>query len=114
MADPAIQPPTFPDPNGGGGAPIAVCGRWMGSGPCGAAGSHHVIWNSGMHNGCICDGHAGEIRQRWVYLGLHPYTAACASVESGRVIWLPGEDRCVTEAAAPDPETAQAATMIRA
>jgi hypothetical protein len=93
----AIQPPIFDDPADGGGAPQGVCGRWLGTAPCGAAGTHHVIWDNDTQNGCICAEHATEIRRRWVYVGLHPYTAACASVRSGRVIWLPSEDRCVID-----------------
>jgi hypothetical protein len=65
----------------------------MGDSPCGAAGTHHVVWDNDMTNGCVCAGHTEEIRQNWVYVGLHPYTAACAS--PGVAIWIETEDRCV-------------------
>lgn len=65
----------------------------MGDAPCGAAGTHHVIWDLEMNNGCICAAHREEIRLNWVYIGLHLYDAACAA--AGRSFWRPGEDRCV-------------------
>lgn len=76
-----------------GPAPTGVCSRWMGTSPCGAAGTHHVVWDSDMTNGCVCASHTEEIRKNWVYVGLHPYTAACAS--PGIAIWIEAEDRCV-------------------
>ena len=86
----SIQPPIYEDH---GPAPTGVCSRWMGGSPCGAAGTHHVIWDSEMTNGCVCMAHHEEIRQNWVYIGLHPYDAACAA--AGRSVWRPSEDRCV-------------------
>ena len=85
-----IQPPLYDDL---GSAPTGVCSRWMGDSPCGAAGTHHVIWDSEMTNGCVCAAHHEEIRQNWVYVGLHPYTAACAA--AGVAVYLVAEDRCV-------------------
>ncbi len=86
----SIQPPLHVAP---GPAPAGVCSRWMDNSPCGAAGTHHVIWDLEMNNGCVCGTHREEIRQNWVYIGLHPYDAACAA--PGRAVWLSGEDRCV-------------------
>lgn len=86
----AIQPPMLGEY---GRAPSGVCSRWLGDSPCGAAGTHHVIWDSEMTNGCVCDVHAAEIRQNWVYIGLHPYAAACAA--SGVAVYLPDHDLCV-------------------
>ena len=86
----SIQPPIYDDL---GSAPTGVCSRWMGDSPCGAAGTHHVIWDSEMTNGCVCATHREEIRQNWVYIGLHPYDAACAA--AGRAVWVASEDRCV-------------------
>jgi len=94
----SIQPPIYPEH---GNAPAGVCSRWMDGSPCGAAGTRHVIWDSEMHNGCVCARHHEEIRQNWVYVGLHPYTAACAS--PGRAVWVVAEDRCVL----PDDDDAQ-------
>jgi hypothetical protein len=86
----SIQPPLHEEH---GPAPSGVCSRWMGDSPCGAAGTHHVIWDSEMTNGCVCATHTDEIRRNWVYLGLHSYSAACAS--PGIAIWIEAEDRCV-------------------
>jgi hypothetical protein len=86
----SIQPPILDQH---GGAPTGVCSRWMGDSPCGAAGVSHVVWDYEMRNGCLCAAHTAEARQNWVYVGLHPYTAACAS--PGVAFWLPDEDRCV-------------------
>lgn len=85
-----IQPPIV---KGQGRAPTGVCSRWIGDSPCGAAGTHHVIWDSDMRNGCVCPSHYDEIKANWVYVGLHPYTQACAS--PGIAVWLDDEDRCV-------------------
>ena len=85
-----IQPPLYDDL---GPAPTGVCSRWMGDSPCGATGTHHVVWDSEMNNGCVCAAHREEIRQNWVYVGLHSYDVACAA--AGRAVWRPGEDRCV-------------------
>ena len=85
-----VQPPMF---NELGPAPAGVCSRWVDGSPCGAAGTHHVIWDSEMTNGCVCAAHAEEARQNWVYIGLHPYTAACAA--AGVAVYLVDEDRCV-------------------
>lgn len=96
----SIQPPIL---DGHGPAPTGVCSRWMAVSPCGAAGTWHVIWDSDMTNGCACEAHAAEARRNWVYIGLHPYSAACAS--PGVAEYLPGEDRCVLpddEAQRPD------------
>jgi hypothetical protein len=79
----------------------------MGDSPCGAAGTHHVIWDNDMLNGCVCAAHHEEIRLNWVYIGLHPYSVACASPGVG--IWLADEDVCVL----PSPEEACAATGKR-
>jgi hypothetical protein len=76
-----------------GPAPSGVCSRWMGDSPCGAAGTHHVVWDSDMTNGCVCPVHVEEIRANWVYVGLHPYAVACAS--PGVAVYLVDEDRCV-------------------
>lgn len=89
-----IQPPIYENL---GSAPPAVCSRWLGESPCGAAASYHVIWDSGAwNNGAVCPAHVAEIRQHWVYAGLHPYEAACAASGHGAV-WLMSEDRCLTE-----------------
>jgi hypothetical protein len=74
--------------------------------PCGAAGTHHVIWDLEMYNGCVCAAHREEIRRNWVYVGLHPYDAACAA--AGRSFWQPGEDRCVL----PDEDQGRAVTEV--
>jgi hypothetical protein len=100
----SIQPPLDVAP---GPAPAGVCSRWMGSSPCGAAGTRHVIWDSEMTNGCVCTAHAEEIRRNWVYLGLHPYTVACAA--PGRAEWLSGEDRCVLPGSGEDRPARRAA-----
>jgi hypothetical protein len=52
-----------------------------------------------MTNGCVCDAHATEARQNWVYIGLHPYTAACAA--AGVAVYLVDKDRCVFPADEP-------------
>ena len=93
-----IQPPILESL---GPAPHGVCSRWMNGSPCGAAGTHHVIWDLEMHNGCVCPAHAAEARCEWVFIGLHPYTVACAS--PGVAVWLADEDRCVLEGDAPAP-----------
>jgi hypothetical protein len=68
----------------------------MDGSPCGAAGTHHIIWDYDMRNGCICAEHAAEARRKWVFIGLHPYTVACASSgPNTRAFWLHKEDRCV-------------------
>lgn len=107
----AIQPPVFDD-EAGNHAPAAVCGRWMNGAPCGAAGSHHVIWDSDMSNGCVCSAHAREIRQHWVFMGLHPYTADCAGTNAGTAVWIAAEDRCITEP--PEVEGARSAAVAEA
>ncbi|HEY6493299.1 MAG TPA: hypothetical protein VIZ43_08510 [Trebonia sp.] len=84
-----IQPPILADT---GVAPTGACSRWIGDSPCGAAGTHHVIWDLEMHNSCICPAHVSEARERWVFIGLHPYTAACAGPPGA--FWLADEDRC--------------------
>jgi hypothetical protein len=86
-----INPPIYRDR---GPAPTGVCCRWMGTSPCGAAGSHHVIWDSNLTNGCVCASHVAEIRQRWVYIGLHPYTADCVAFTDGEAEWDASKDRC--------------------
>ena len=86
----SIQPPIYDDL---GPAPTGVCSRWIGDSPCGAAGTHHVIWDSEMTNGCVCTAHREEIRQNWVYIGLHLYAPACGM--PGRAVWVASEDRCV-------------------
>jgi hypothetical protein len=86
----SIQPPILGDLSP---APTGVCSRWMDGSPCGAAGVSHVIWDYGMRNGCLCAAHTAEVRQNWVYAGLHTYTDACASPDAA--VWLPDEDRCV-------------------
>jgi hypothetical protein len=89
----SIQPPILADL---GHAPEGVCSRWMKGSPCGGAGMHHVIWDSEMTNGCVCASHTAEVRENWVYIGLHRYTAACAA--PGLAVWLVSEDRCVLPA----------------
>lgn len=96
-----IQPPFLPEY---GPAPVGVCSRWGGKAPCGAAGSHHVIWDSDLRNGCVCAAHLGEIRKNWVYLGLHPYTADCAAFTTGHADWDPGRDCCGSPSADQVPE----------
>jgi hypothetical protein len=86
-----IHPPFYEEL---GPAPTGVCCRWMGEYPCGAAGSHHVIWDADLTNGCVCPAHVSEIRQHWAYMGLHPYTADCVAFTRGDAYWLPAEDRC--------------------
>ncbi len=78
-----------------GPAPAGVCSRWLGDSPCGAAATHHVIWNYDMRNGAQCPRHAEEAREHWVFIGLHPYTAACAGPPGA--FWLEAEDRCVID-----------------
>jgi hypothetical protein len=87
----SIQPPFYDDL---GPAPTGVCSRWMGDSPCGAAATHHVIWDLDLINGAMCAAHEDEARHRWVWIGLHPYTDDCAAFTSGDADWLPGEDRC--------------------
>jgi hypothetical protein len=106
MAGMGIQPPFYDDI---GPAPTGVCSRLMGASPCGAAGTHHVIWDMEMTNGCVCPKHVAEARMNWVFVGLHPYTAACAA---RRATWLPDEDRCVM-LADPEREAASAAELSR-
>ena len=84
-----FQPPILTDL---GHAPTGVCSRWMGDSPCGAAATHHVIWNLDMRNGAMCPAHEQETRSRWVYVGLHPYTEACAGPPGA--FWIEAEDRC--------------------
>lgn len=89
-----IQPPILTEH---GKAPAAVCARWIGDSPCGAAATAHVIWDStATANAAVCKRHEGEIRERWVYAGLHPYDAACAAAGLGAtdVCWFAHEDRC--------------------
>lgn len=85
----SIQPPMLDDL---GPAPTGVCSRWMGRSPCGASATHHVIWDMEMANGAVCAAHTEEARKKWVYVGLHLYTPACAA--AGVALWLPDEDRC--------------------
>lgn len=92
-----IQPPIYDDL---GPAPTGVCSRWMGTSPCGAAGDHHVIWDNDLTNGCVCPAHVEEVRQRWVYVGLHSYTADCVAFTKGQAEWNPSLDRCCRPAAA--------------
>ena len=66
-------------PKGLDSAPDAVCSRWMGDTPCGAIATHHVIWDYGMRNSCVCAAHVAEVRQNWAYIGLHPYDPACTN-----------------------------------
>lgn len=103
----SIQPPIYTEH---GPAPTGVCSRWMGDSPCGAAGTHHVIWDSDMTNGCVCAVHHAEIRQNWVYVGLHPYTHACGM--PGVAVWVAGEDRCVMPG--DDAEAVRPATLAAA
>lgn len=84
-----IQPPIYENL---GSAPTGVCSRWMDGSPCGAAATHHVIWDLEMHNGALCDAHVAEARANWVYIGLHPYAPACCPPGE----WDPSEDRCVS------------------
>jgi hypothetical protein len=86
----SIHPPFYDEH---GPAPAGVCSRWMGDSPCGSAAAYHVIWDYDMINGAVCREHAAEARERWVFIGLHPYTAACGS--AGAAVWLPDEDRCM-------------------
>jgi hypothetical protein len=86
-----------------GPAPTGVCCRWTGDSPCGAAGTHHVVWDSDLTNGCCCAAHTAEARQEWVYIGLHPYTEDCAAFTTGAAEWLPAEDRCVSAHPLPAP-----------
>jgi hypothetical protein len=69
-----ISPP-FVD--GVGPAPRAVCARWLGTAPCGAYATWHVIWDGAMQNGPVCEEHMAEARQRWVFLDAHPYSPVC-------------------------------------
>jgi hypothetical protein len=104
-----IQPPFYDDDLGP--APTGVCSRWMGDSPCGAAGTHHVIWDSNLTNGCMCQPHVAEARARWVYIGLHPYTSDCVAFTVGEADWLPGEDRCA--AVTPDPAAVRDTALTR-
>lgn len=72
-------------------APPAVCSRWMGPGPCGAAAVSHVIWDLDGYNGAVCPTHEAEVRTRWVFVGMHPYGHACTF---GAEHWRPDENRC--------------------
>lgn len=99
-----IQPPILPEL---GPAPTGVCSRWMGDCPCAAAGTHHVIWDLEMHNSCLCPAHVTEARRDLVFIGLHPYTVACAS--AGVAVWLADEDRCVFEDGGGEPAAARIA-----
>ena len=78
---------------GRGHAPGGVCSRWMDDSPCGAAATHHVIWDYEMHNGCVCPAHADEARKLWVYVGFHPWAGACSA--AGVPEWIESEDICV-------------------
>lgn len=101
-----ILPPII---EGAGTAPAAVCARWLIDHPCGAAAAVHVIWDLDMHNGPVCAEHAAEARRRWVFLGMHTYTAECAATNGGGATWLPDEDRCVIrQEHAPDGQQAAA------
>jgi hypothetical protein len=68
----------------------------MGTYPCGAAATHHVIWDVDYTNGAMCDRHTAECRQQWVYIGLHPYSSDCVAFTEGRAEWDAAHDRCVT------------------
>jgi hypothetical protein len=98
-----IQPPILREH---GHAPAGVCSRWLRTSPCGAAATHHVIWDSAMTNGALCGAHEAEARRHWVFIGLHPYDHACAS--PGVAEWLPDEDRCVLPGSPAEPEPAAA------
>lgn len=100
-----IQPPFL---TGLGPAPSGVCSRWLEDSPCGAAATHHVIWSTDMRNGARCPEHERETRRKWVYVGLHPYTVACAA--GGRAEWIEDEDRCVL--AEPQPHRALASEAV--
>ncbi len=92
-----IQPPFYDNL---GPAPTGVCSRWMGMSPCGAAGDHHVIWGNDLSNGCLCTEHVEEVRQRWVYIGLHPYNSDCVAFTKGQAEWNASLDRCCRPASA--------------
>jgi hypothetical protein len=103
----SIQPPFYLER---GPAPTGVCSRWLGDSPCGAAGTHHVIWEpADLTNGCVCPVHVAEIRREWVYIGLHPYTADCVAFTTGDAMWILSEDRC-----ARDPGTVTGFVDVRA
>lgn len=85
--DMEITPPLYPEL---GPAPVSVCSRWMGDSPCGAAATWHVIWDVEMSNGAQCDTHAAEARRNWMFVGMHPYSPACAAHGN----WFPDEDVC--------------------
>lgn len=78
-----------------GEAPADVCGRADGT-VCGAPATAHVIWrySEGGHveNSLCCATHETEARRTWAYLGLHPYSPACADP---RWVWVDEIDRCV-------------------
>jgi hypothetical protein len=67
----------------------------MGESPCGAAATHHVIWDVDYTNGAMCAGHVTECRRRWVYIGLHPYIGDCVAFTQGRAEWDATQDRGV-------------------
>ena len=88
-----IHPPFYGEL---GPAPTGVCSRWMGDSPCGAAATHHVIWDVDFTNGAMCASHVGEARERWTWIGLHSYTEDCVAFTQGRAEWDATQDRCVT------------------
>lgn len=83
-----LTPPLFDEV-----APASVCSRWMGTSPCGAVATWHVIWDLEMNNGAVCEDHKAEARRLWVFIGMHPYSPACAA--GG--LWFPAEDVCRIE-----------------
>ncbi|MCK9929348.1 hypothetical protein MXD62_19550 [Frankia sp. Mgl5] len=86
---------TPPQVRPGEEAPPAVCSRWIGPGPCGAAATSHIIWSPDGQNSAVCPTHTTEARYHWAYLSSHPYRPACTH---GTEHYQPDLDRCVTPA----------------
>lgn len=71
---------------------IRGCNRWMTDRPCGAIANWHVIWDTDMRNGIVCDDHAREAQSRWVPISIHPFNAPCMIPGS---LFVVDENRCV-------------------
>jgi hypothetical protein len=54
----------------------------------------HVIWDTDMRNGIVCDEHAIEAQRRWVPISVHAFDAPCLIAGS---LFVVDENRCVLD-----------------
>lgn len=81
-----------------GVAPGLECGRLTAGerGYCGRPATWHVIWDQACSNGLLCDEHAEEARQRWVFFAIHPYDPTCSFPGA---LYVYRDNRCVVDEA---------------